>query len=130
MSVVPEDLADILTKPAFAHVATLGPAGEPQSSPVWIDWDGEFLKFSQTTTRQKYRNVQRDPRIALSVIDPDNPYRYLEVRGRVDRVEDDPDKAFINAMAKKYIDEDVYPWSQPGEQRLVVYVRPEHTSQM
>ena len=130
MSIVPQDREDILTKRSFAHIATIGPNGEPHSSPVWIDWDGQYLKFSQTTSRQKVRNLKRDPRIAVSVHDPDQPYRYLEVRGKVARIEDDPDKAFINKMAKKYIDEDVYPWSQPGEQRVVVYVEPEHTTGM
>jgi hypothetical protein len=128
MPVVPKDREDILTKVSFGHVATIGPDGEPQVNPVWFEWDGEFLKFSQTTTRQKYRNVQRDPRIAISVLDPDNPYRYIEVRGRVERIEDDPDKAFINKMAKKYLGQDEYPWSRPGEQRVVVYVRPERTT--
>lgn len=129
-SVIPPDRQDILTKRSFAHVATIGPKGEPHSSPVWIDWDGEVIKFSQTTTRQKYRNLQRDPRIAISVHDPDQPYRYVEIRGTVVRVEDDQGNAFINKMAKKYIDEDEYPWAQPGEHRIVVHVAPEHTTQM
>lgn len=126
MSVVPADYEDILTKKAFGHVATIGPHGEPQVSPVWIDWDGELLAFSQTTTRQKYRNLNRDERIAVSAYDPDQPYRYLEVRGRVERIDDDPDNAFIDTMAKKYLGQDVYPWAQPGDHRVVVYVRPEH----
>jgi PPOX class probable F420-dependent enzyme len=95
-----------------------------------VDWDGEFLKFSRTKTRQKLRNVGRDGRIAVSMQDPENPYRYLEVRGEVDRVEDDQDNAFINAMAKKYLDEDVYPWHQPGDERVVVYVRPLRSTKM
>ena len=128
MSTIPTDRADIPTKRSFAHVATIGPHGEPQSSPVWIDWDGTYLKFSQTKTRQKYRNLRRDPRIALSLHDSDQPYRYLEVRGRVVRIEEDKDNAFINKMAKKYLDEDVYPWAQPGEERIVIYVEPEHTT--
>ncbi|MCC7024827.1 MAG: PPOX class F420-dependent oxidoreductase [Thermomicrobiales bacterium] len=129
-SVIPESHADLLQSQALAHVATIGPNGEPQSNPVWFDWDGEHLLFSQTTGRQKYRNVQREPRVALSIVDPQNPYRYLEIRGAVDRIEPDPDKAFINKMAKKYLGEDVYPWSQPGDERVVVVVRPEHTTTM
>jgi hypothetical protein len=74
--------------------------------------------------------VGRDGRIAVSVQDPENPYRYLEVRGEVDRVEDDQDNAFIDAMAKKYLDEDVYPWHQPGDERVVVYVRPLRSTKM
>lgn len=130
MSAIPHDLEDILTKRAFAHIATIGPQGEPQSNPVWVDWDGEHIKFSQTTTRQKYRNIQRDARIAVSALDPDQPYRYLEVRGKVVRVDDDPDNAFINKMAKKYMDADEYPYHQPGDQRIVLHVEPEHTTGM
>lgn len=128
MSIIPQDRADILEKRSFAHVATIGPNGEPQSNPVWIDWDGEFLKFSQTTTRQKYRNLRRDPHIALSISDPDEPYHYLEIRGSVERIEDDTDDEFINKLAKKYLDEDVYPWTVPGEHRVILFVRPEHTT--
>ncbi|MEU1899398.1 PPOX class F420-dependent oxidoreductase [Nocardiopsis dassonvillei] len=114
----------VLRKPAFGHVATLGPDGSPQSSPVWIDWDGEFLRFSQTTTRQKLQNLRRDGRISVSATDPDDPYMYVEVRGVVDRVEEDPDKAFINEMAQKYLGTP-YPWGSPDEERVIVYVRPE-----
>ncbi|MDA3624850.1 PPOX class F420-dependent oxidoreductase [Saccharopolyspora oryzae] len=128
MSVIPQDRADILGKQAFGHVATIGPHGEPQSSPVWIDWDGQYLKFSQTKTRQKYRNLKREPRISISVHDPDHPYRYVEVRGRVAKIEDDQDNRFINKMAKKYLDEDEYPWPQPGDERVIVYVEPEHST--
>jgi PPOX class probable F420-dependent enzyme len=128
--VIPESHVDLLDGPSFAHVATIGPDGAPQSSPVWIDWDGDHVKFSQTTTRQKYRNLRRDPRVAMSMIDPENPYRYLEVRGRVARIEDDPDKAFIDRLAKKYLGLDTYPNHQPGEERVIVYVEPERTSHM
>jgi PPOX class probable F420-dependent enzyme len=86
--------------------------------------------FSQTKTRQKYHNIQRDPRIALSLVDPDNPYRYLEIRGKVTRIEEDPNLDFINSMAKKYLRLDKYPYHQPGDERVVVFVRPEHTTQM
>ena len=128
--IIPEDYADLLDTTALAHVATIGPHGEPQSTPVWFDWDGEHVKFSQTKTRQKYRNIQRDPRVALSLVDPENPYRYLEIRGEVDRIEEDPDLDFINSMAKKYLGMDKYPYHQPGDERVVVFVRPEHTTQM
>jgi PPOX class probable F420-dependent enzyme len=127
---IPASHADLLERPALAHVATIGPDGEPQNNPVWFDWDGEHIRFSQTTGRQKYRNVQQEPRVALSIVDPDNPYRYLEIRGTVERIDPDPDKAFIDKMAKKYLGADKYPWNQPGDERVVVVIRPEHTSQM
>lgn len=119
-----EHQQEILRKPAFGHVATLGPDGAPQVSPVWVDWDGEFLSFSQTTTRQKLKNIARDARVAVSVLDPDNPYMYVEVRGVVDRVDEDPDKSFIDRMAHKYLGTP-YPWHSDEERRVVVRVRPE-----
>lgn len=128
MPTIPAEREEILTKRAFGHVATLGPGGEPQSNPVWIDWDGEHLMFSQTTSRQKVQNLKRDARVAVSMVDPDQPYSYLEIRGRVEKLDNDPDYAFINKMAKKYLDADEYPYLQPGEERIVVKVRPEHTT--
>lgn len=130
MTEIPESHRDILEKKGFAHVATIGPHGEPQSNPVWFDWDGRELRFSQTKTRQKVRNLRRDPRISVSITDPENPYRYLELRGRVVGMDEDPDNEFIDAMAKRYIDQDRYPWHQPGDERIVVRVAPEHTTRM
>jgi PPOX class probable F420-dependent enzyme len=130
MNVIPQSATDILKTHGFAHIATIGNKGEPNSSPVWFDWDGTYLKFSQTTGRQKYHNVQRDPHIALSITDPKNPYHYLEIRGKVVRVEDDTDYRFINSLAKKYLGVDKYPNLQPGEHRVILYVQPERTSTM
>jgi PPOX class probable F420-dependent enzyme len=127
---IPTGYEDLLSSTALAHVATIGPHGEPQVNPVWFGWDGQHLLFSQTKTRQKYRNVQRDARIALSIVDPENPYRYLEIRGTVVEIREDPDRAFINSMAKKYMDQDVYPWHRPGDERVVIVVQPERTTQM
>ena len=127
---IPNTHLDILEGKGFAHWATIGPSGEPHLSPVWFDWDGEQIYVSQTTTRQKYRNVQRDPRVALSIIDPANPYRYVEVRGEVVDVQIDENNAFINKMAKKYIDKDVYPWHNPSDQRIVVAIAPKHATVM
>jgi PPOX class probable F420-dependent enzyme len=129
-STIPEDYRDLLESTALAHVATIGPNGEPQNNPVWFDWDGEHVKFSQTKTRQKYRNVGRDPRLALSIVDPENPFRYLEVRGEVTKIEGDPDLDFINAMAKKYLGMDKYPNHQPGDERVVIFIAPRHTTRM
>jgi PPOX class probable F420-dependent enzyme len=129
-SVIPESHADLLEQPVLAHVATVGPHGEPQNNPVWFGWDGENLTFSQTTGRQKYRNVQDEPRVALSIVDASNPFRYLEIRGTVERIDPDPGNAFINSMAKKYMGEDIYPWHRPGDERVVLVVRPEHTTTM
>ena len=123
--VIPENFQDILASTTLAHVATLGPRGEPQSTPVWFIWDGQHLKFSQTTTRQKYRNLRRDPRIAVSLVDPHNPNRSLEIRG-VARLEEDQDLSFVDSLAQKYLGLDKFPYHQPGDKRVVVVVEPQH----
>ncbi len=122
---IPAEFHDLLESKALANIATVGPKGEPQNNPVWFDWDGSHILFSQTKGRQKFHNLQREPRVAISIVDPANPYRYLEVRGKVVRVDEDPNKQFINKMSKKYLDQDVYPWSQPGDERVVIVVEPE-----
>jgi len=121
---------DLLTTTALAQIATIGPHGEPQVTPVWFDWDGTHIRFSQTTTRQKYRNLKREPRIALAIVDPNNSYRYLEIRGHVVSIEPDENLAFIDHMAQKYLGQDHYPWHNPADQRVVITVLPEHTTQM
>ncbi|GCF10309.1 PPOX class F420-dependent oxidoreductase [Dictyobacter arantiisoli] len=128
MAVIPEKYKDILNTNAASHVATIGPKGEPHSTPVWFDWDGEHIRFSLTKGRQKYRNLQRNPQIALSITDPKLRERYLEIRGSVERIDEDPKLDFINKMAKKYLGMDKYPWHQPGDERVVVVVKPEHAT--
>jgi PPOX class probable F420-dependent enzyme len=130
MPTIPDTHADLLNKLVFWHIASNGPSGEPQSSPVWGDWDGEYFRFSLTKGRQKFRNLETNPAIALSGIDPENSYRYLELRGTVERVDPDPSNAFIDSMAKKYLDADSYPFHQPGDERVVIVVKPEHATSM
>ncbi len=89
-----------------------------------------MIRFSVTTGRQKYRNIARDPHVALSIMDPDNSYRYLEIRGVVASVDPDPDLDFINSMAQRYLGEDKYPWHNPSDERVVVTVTPQHTTAM
>jgi len=128
---IPGNYQDMLNKVAFWHVSTIGPDGDPQTTPVWAGGDGDGnMRFSLTRGRQKFRNLQANPAIALSATDPDNPYRYLEIRGTITAVEDDADHSFINSMAKKYMGVDEYPFHQPGDERVVMVVTPEHTTQM
>jgi PPOX class probable F420-dependent enzyme len=122
--------ADILESPALAHVATVGPKGEPQVNPVWFGWDGEYLRFSQTTSRQKVRNVEDEKRVALSIVDEQNPYRYIEIRGDVVDIEDDANLDFINAMARKYLKVEKYPWHRQDDHRIVLVIQPRHTTAM
>lgn len=124
---IPAEYEDLLTRPLFGHLATVRPDGAPQANPMWFSWDGEYLRFTNTTIRQKYRNVTAEPRIAMSVTDPDKPYRYLEVRGTVERIEPDPDAVFFAELAKRYgLDLD----GPPGDaaHRVVIVVRPDAVS--
>ncbi|HEX2825083.1 MAG TPA: PPOX class F420-dependent oxidoreductase [Burkholderiales bacterium] len=115
----PEKYRDLFDKKAFGAFTTLMPDGSPQTTPVWVDYrDGEVW-VNSAVGRQKDRNVRRDPRVAIAIADPDNPYRYVEVRGRVREITQDGADAHIDAMAKKYLGQDRYPYRQPGEQRVI-----------
>jgi len=99
---LPPGHADLLERPLFAHLATLRPDGSPQSSVMWFEWDGQRARFSHTTTRQKYRNLLADGRVSFHVQDPDNAYRTLEVRGRVESMDPDVDAAFYRSLQRRY----------------------------
>jgi len=100
---LPASHADLLERPTFAHLATVAPDGSPHSSVMWFVWDGEVLRFTHTSTRQKYKNIAHEPRIAISIADPDDPYRSLEVRGVVEKIEPDDEVAsFYQSLQKRY----------------------------
>ena len=127
---IPDKYKDLIAteKKSFAHLATLMPDGKPQTTPVWVDYDGKYVVINTAQGRQKDKNMQRDGRVALSISDPDNPYRYLEVRGRVAERTNNGADQHIDAMAKKYLGQDKYPYRQPGEVRVLYKVEPERTS--
>ena len=117
-------------KKAFANLATLMPDGKPQVTPVWVEFDGHHVVINTAEGRQKDKNLQRDKRVALSIMDPDNPYRYLEVRGKVvERTHNGAD-ANIDALAKKYLGKDKYPFRQPNEVRVIYKIEPQHVTTM
>jgi len=125
-----EKFKDLFSKRAFANIATLMPNGGPQVTPVWVDFDGTHILFNSARGRRKDRNVRRDPRVAISIVDPDNPYRYLEIRGRVVAITEQGADEHIDRLAKKYLGVDKYPYRQPGEIRVLYKVEPEHASTM
>ena len=129
-NVIPEKYVDLFHKPAFASLGTLMPDGRPQVTPVWVDFDGEHVIFNSAKGRQKDRNVRRDPRVALAIVDPDNPYRYMEIRGKVAEITEQGANEHINKLAKKYMGLDKYPYSRPDEVRVIYKIRPEHTTVM
>ncbi len=127
---IPTTHADILDKKSFAHVATLMPDGSPQVTPVWVDWkDGKIL-INSARGRRKDQNLEKDKRVALSITDPDNPYRALMVRGRVVDITTEGADAHIDKMAKKYMGQDKYPFRKPEEQRVIYVIEPEKVSVM
>lgn len=127
-SVIPASHHDLLADPLIAHLATTRPYGEPQSVPVWFDWDGTHVLIAVGPGSQKYRNTQRDPRLALSIIDPANPARYLEVRGRVVAVDPDLDGTRLRAIVRKYTGADELPGLD--EERVILVIEPVRTSSM
>lgn len=110
----------------FANVATLNVDGSPQVSPVWVGYDGEHVIFNTEKKRLKTRNMKRDPRVALSVQNLENPYQYVEVRGKVVEITEREGEAGIDAMSKKYLGQAKYPGNKPGDIRVNVKVEIEH----
>ena len=130
MAKVPEGFRDLLNKKAFAHVATVGRDGSPQVTPVWVDYDGTHVRFNTARGRVKDKNLQNNPKIAISIQDPDNPYRYLQIRGRVVEMTEKGADEHIDALAKKYTGQDRYGNRHPGEVRVTVKVLPEKIQSM
>jgi len=126
MSAVPEAYSDLLTtKKAFANLATLNADGTPQVTPVWFDWDGSRLRINTAKGRLKDKNLRRTGAVALSIMDPDNPYRYVQVKGRVAAVTESGAAAHIDALSKKYLGQDRYPYRKPGEVRVIFTIAPD-----
>ena len=130
MATIPENFRDIFAKKAFAHVATVGRDGTPQVTPVWVDYDGTHVRFNTARGRVKDKNLQRSPKVALSAQDPDNPYRYVQVRGRVVEMTEKDADAHIDALSKKYTGRDTYANRRPGEVRVIVKILPEKVQSM
>ena len=128
--VIPENYKDLFDKKAFGSLATVMPDGTPQVTPVWIDYDGTHLLVNSARGRRKDKNMERNPAVALSILDPDNPYRYLEVRGRVVEITEEGADKHIDKMAKKYLDKDAYPWKRPEETRVLYKIEPIRVSHM
>ena len=119
---IPDSHLDLFRKKAFANLATLMPNGSPQVTPVWVDYDGRHVLINTAEGRQKDKNLQRDGRVALSIMDPENPYRYLEVRGHVAQRTVEGADQHIDTMARKYLGQDKYPYRQAGEVRVLYKV--------
>lgn len=127
MSVIPDSHADLLERPVFCHLATIRADGTPHVNPMWFLWDGEFLSFTTSTKRAKYRELSERPSAAVSINDPEAPYRYLELRGTVERIEPDPEGEFFAVLADRY----ALPMDGPvgdAPTRVRIYLRPAHAT--
>lgn len=109
----------------IGHLATINRDGTPQVTPVWVDVKGEQIMVNTAEGRVKLRNVRRDPRVAVEVVDMDNPYNNVSVRGRVVEIRKQGADEHIDSLAKKYLGQDKYPFRQPGEERVILKIEPE-----
>ncbi|MFN2388534.1 MAG: PPOX class F420-dependent oxidoreductase [Actinomycetota bacterium] len=119
---------DLFRKANFAHLATVGPDGTPHSTPVWVDLEDGTILVNSARGRVKMRYIERDPRVAVSVHDQENPYTMVAVRGRVTDITEDGARDHIDAMAKKYLGQERYEWMAPGEVRVILKISPERVA--
>jgi PPOX class probable F420-dependent enzyme len=126
MAAIPPEYLDLMQqKKAFANLATIMTDGTPQVTPVWFDYANGVIRVNSAKGRTKTRNMKEGAAVALSIMDPDNAYRYLQVRGKVTRVTEQGADAHIDSLAKKYLDKDKYPFARPGEVRVTFEIAPE-----
>ena len=125
MTAIPEKYLDLFHKKSFAQLATLMPDGSPHVAPVWVEYDGRHILINTAKGRVKDRNMRRDPRVGLDLLDPDNPYRHLSIRGRVSDITEDGADEHIDKLTKKYIGQDHYPYRGSGEVRVIYKIEPQ-----
>ncbi len=126
MVTIPEKFVDLLApdKKALASLATVMPDGSPQVTPVWFDYADGRIRVNTARGRVKDRNMTQNARVALSIVDPRDPYRHIQIRGRVSAIKEEGADAHIDALAKKYLGKDRYPWRQPGMTRVIYEIEP------
>jgi PPOX class probable F420-dependent enzyme len=125
MAEIPAGHLDLLTqKKAIANIATLQPDGSPQVTPVWFDYTNGVIRVNTAKGRVKARNLKEGSKVALSILDPDNDYRYIQIRGTVTKETTDGAVTHINSLAKKYLDKDVYPWHNDKDTRVIYEITP------
>jgi PPOX class probable F420-dependent enzyme len=124
-SVIPAQAHSLFKNRNFAFLSTIMEDGSPQISPVWVDMEGDEILVNTAEGRVKQRNIARDPRVAISIVDSANPYTMVTVRGRVVRQDAEGAQTHIDLMAKKYLGLDKYPFAAPGEKRVLLRIKPE-----
>ena len=127
---IPQKYLDLFDKKAFGHLATIMPDGTPQVTPVWVDYDGKHVRFNSARGRVKDKNVRSNAQVAISMQDPDNPYRYLEIRGRVVEITETGADDHANKLSQKYVGKPVYTKRSPSEVRVLYKVEPQKVTSM
>ena len=131
MVAIPDQYLDLLQqKKALANLATVMPDGSPQVTPVWFDYTGGLVRVNSAKGRVKSRNMSEGARVVVAIVDPENPYRYIQIRGRVARVTEQGASEHIDSLSKKYLGKDKYPFGQPGEVRVTFEIEPTSTQVM
>jgi PPOX class probable F420-dependent enzyme len=125
-----DEVLALLREPSYAQLATLMPDGSPQVTQVWIETDGEHIIVNTAVGHQKERNVRRDPRVAINLVDPNDQGRQAAIRGQVVEMTTEAATEQINALAKKYMGVDEYPFGSPDETRITLKIAPEHVSEL
>jgi PPOX class probable F420-dependent enzyme len=122
---IPANYLDLLQKKTtFAHLATIMPDGTPQVTPVWFDYTNGKIRINSAKGRVKTRNMTEGAPVALSILDPDNAYRYIQIRGQVGHVTEEGADAHIDSLAKKYLGKDKYPFAVPDQVRVIFEIEP------
>lgn len=122
MKPLPEHIKELVDGPVFAHVATVGPAGHPQNTVMWIDRDGDLLVLNTAAGRAKWHNLRNDPRVGISISPTDKPYLNYSLKGRVVEMRTSDGDEVIDRLAHKYLGVDEYPYRRPDETRVTILV--------
>ncbi len=131
MAEIPAGFLDLLTeKKPIANIATIQPDGSPQVTPVWFDYTDGKIRINTATGRVKGRNMHEGSKVALSIVDPDNDYRYIQIRGTVTKQAMEGANAHIDSLAKKYLGKDKYPWHNEKDTRVTYEITPEAINAM
>lgn len=124
MATIPDEYRDLLDGPVIVSLATVMGDGQPQVHPVWADFDGQHVRLNTVAGRPKHRNMEERPQVTVLVIDPENPFRWMEVRGRVVKTDTEGADAHIDKLAKDYLGVDEYPGHSPDMERVLAYIEP------
>jgi PPOX class probable F420-dependent enzyme len=127
---VPEEYVEFFEKPIIASLSSVLADGQPQVNPVWCDYDGEYVRLNSAKGRTKDQNMRDRPQVTVLLINPENVFHWIEVRGTVTEITEEGGDAHIDALAKKYLGADSYPFRQPGEVRVMYKIKPTRVNAM